>query len=72
MNLSEVLEGFKLYDIDNIDETALLCKCMSDKTLALKNEKSNGGKYSKIQRKTHTITGCKSDLYGYTETLINW
>lgn len=47
MNLSELLEGFKLYDIHNIDETALLCKCMSDKTLAFKNEKRNGGKYSK-------------------------
>lgn len=43
------MQGYKLCDIFNVDETALFYKCIPDKTLTFKNDKRSSGKYSKVR-----------------------
>jgi hypothetical protein len=41
------MDGYKLKDIANCDETGLFFQALSNKTLCLKGEKCSGGKLSK-------------------------
>ncbi|KAG8235249.1 hypothetical protein J437_LFUL014736 [Ladona fulva] len=46
-DMEEVIQDMEPKHIPNMDDMRLFYKCTSDKTLAFKNEKCNGGKLSK-------------------------